>query len=140
MNYDEARQLKDGGWHWTTMNDGVVRTAAPCVRHVGDESDPLWYMQPSKAEDWAYCEPHETQEDAERHFYEWCLENVTEQKYTTKQLCSVEGCDEWSQFALGNNELGRFFGLGPNLCDAHRNREHLATLRPFHSPIRSVHS
>ena len=32
MNYDEAREIPGKGWHWTTMNNGVVRTAQPCIQ------------------------------------------------------------------------------------------------------------
>lgn len=78
MNYDQARQLKDGGWHWTTMNDGVVRTAEPCIKHIGDESDPAWFLMPYNPDDWERCEPHATREDAEKHFYEWCIESLAE--------------------------------------------------------------
>ena len=35
MNYDEAREFVRGGWRWSTMNDGVIRTAPPCIRFAG---------------------------------------------------------------------------------------------------------
>ena len=140
MNYDEARPLKAGGWHWTTMNDGVVRTAQPCIRHVGEKSDPFWYMQPSKPEDWVCCEPHATREEAERHFYDWCLSTVEESRMSDQQLrCRVAGCDGWSDVLLGNRQLGHLFNGDP-LCEAHRSKDQLALLHPFKPGMVLVHS
>lgn len=33
MNYDQPRQLKSGGWHYTTMNDGRVGAIGYCMDH-----------------------------------------------------------------------------------------------------------
>jgi hypothetical protein len=140
MNYDEAREIPGKGWHWTTMNNGVVRTAQPCIRHVGDESDPFWYMKPSNESAWERCEPHATKEQAERHFYDWCLSTVTEIKLGEQQLrCRAPGCEAWTDTELGNRQLGRMFNGDP-LCEAHRTREVLAQIRPFAPGMGLIHS
>jgi hypothetical protein len=140
VNYDEARAIPGKGWHWTTMRDGVVRTAEPCIRHVGDETHPLWYMQPSKPEEWERCEPHATREEAERHYYDWCLSTATDIQLADQQLrCRAEGCEAWTDTELGNRQLERMFNGDP-LCAEHRTRDVLATLHPFTPGLRSVHS
>ena len=140
MNYDKAREVPGKGWHWTTMNDGIVRTAEPCSRHVGDESDPMWYMKPSNESDWQRCEPHATRDEAERHFYDWCLETVAETRMGDQQLrCRMPDCAEWTDTVLGNLQDERLFNGDP-LCEAHRTREVLAQIRPFEPGMELIHS
>lgn len=125
MNYDEARELKDGGWHWTTMNDGVVRTAPPCVRIPIDESTIT------------HCDPHPTREDAERHFYDYSLSQLKESTFLSAKHC--EYCDTWTNKALGNRGLGLYF-REVFLCDTHRTTERVAALHPFKPGIALIHS
>ena len=140
MNYDEAREVPGKGWHWTTMNNGIVRTAEPCIRHVGDESDPMWYLKPSTEAAWERCEPHATQEEAERHFYDWCLSTVAEIRLSGQmRRCRMDGCRTWTGTELGNRQMERLFNGDP-LCAAHRNRETLALLHPFRPRLRVIHS
>lgn len=140
MNYDEAREVPGKGWHWTTMNNGMVHTAEPCIRHVGDESDPMWYLKSSTNADWERCEPHATRAEATQHFYDWCLSTVTEIKMGNQQLCCrAAGCRTWTDTLLGNQQMGRMFSGDP-LCDVHRNRETLARLHPFSPGLRVTHS
>ena len=151
MNYDEAREIPGKGWRWTTMNNGIVRTAEPCIRHVGDESDPMWYLKPSTEADWERCEPHATREEAEQHFYDWCLSTVTEIRLSGQMLRCVarlyrwdgqlaeDCCGSWTDTELGNRQLERMFNGDP-LCDAHRDQETLALIRPFSPGLKVIHS
>lgn len=137
MNYDQARQLKDGGWHWTTKNDGIVRTAEPCLKHIGDESDPAWYLKPYNASDWTRCEPHSTREEAERHFYEWCIESLKEDDLWDWTGCQV--CDAPTKKALGNRGMHMLITSVP-LCDEHRNVDKVRELYPQPGGIALTHS
>lgn len=131
MNYDEARPLKDGGWHWTTMNDGRIRTAPPCIRLTnGDWEHP----------EFERCEPHATQEEAEHHLYVYSLSEVRERTWTSAHRCEAEGCEEWADKTLENDHFGQLFSAGTFLCDAHRTPEMLAELHPFQPGIRLIHS
>lgn len=139
MNYDEARELKGGGWHWTTMNDGVVRTAQPCITILKPfEPGSLDFsLRPS---DITRCPPHATKEDAERHYYDWCLSTVSEIKLADQQRrCRASGCSEWTDTMLGNRQLGRMFNGDP-LCDAHRTPEALRALHPYAPGMMSIYS
>lgn len=139
MNYDEAREILGKGWHWTTMNNGVVRTAQPCITILKpfDPTSPDFSL---KASDITRCPPHATKEDAERHYYDWCLSTVTEIKLSNQQLrCRAEGCEAWTDTELGNRQPERMFNGDP-LCDEHRTRETLALIHPFRSPLGVIHS
>lgn len=137
MNYDEARQTADGtGWHWTTKNDGRIRTAAPCLRYVG--SPDASYDSPYRKEDWELCEPHATKEEAERHFYDWCLSEVKEVACSWAS-CRYPSCDQPANKALGNSPFGMLFSQLP-LCDDHRNAESLQLITPFRPGLTLMHS
>lgn len=138
MNYDGARELKDGGFKWSRENGGEVFTIAPCRWHTGDESDPLWYLRPYRAEDWAECEPHATREEAERHFYDYSLGQVKEQAVSWTS-CSVSGCPAPASRALGTQGLSLYFSLTP-LCDQHLSADTLVALYPFEPGLQLVHS
>jgi hypothetical protein len=117
MNYDQARELTTGGWHWTTRNDDVIRTAWPCLD----------------------CPPHATRDEAERHFYEACLESVTEQELAVPHSCTVPDCQQPAMSFLGNRGLSRIFA-GTALCPAHLNRATLRELHPFEPGLSVIHS
>ena len=140
MNYAEAREIPGKGWHWTTMNNGSVRTAQPCIRHIGDESDPMWYLKPWNAADWQRCLPHKTKEDAERHFYEWSLANVKEGSWDAYRKCHAPGCEVLTNKTLSNRGFDGYFQFMDELCDEHRTREVLAVLHPFMPEIALMHS
>lgn len=128
MNVAEARQLTDGsGWHWTT--NGVP--SQPCRQHVGDESDPMWYLKPSTAADWKLCEPHATKEDAERHYWEWSLGRTRENSYTSAHKCEV--CGEWTNRTIETPFYPSF--VMSWLCDAHRTAAQFRELHPFEAGI-----
>lgn len=135
MNYAEAREVKGGGWHWTSMNDGNVRTAAPCITIREREG---WQLgDPIPEEDIKRCEPHATKEEAERHFYDWSLETLHESEWTSAQKCET-GCGAWSNKSLGNHFHGYFGDVF--LCDFHRNADRVAELKPFRPDIQLIHS
>ena len=138
MNYDEARQLSEGGgWHWTTKNDGVVRTAQPCVT-ILRPFDPLNPFAPLRPGDVKRCEPHATREEAERHYYDWSLGNLAEAEFQSAEKCEA-GCGTWTNRALGNSGLIGYF-RSVFLCDFHRRPDVVAELRPFEPGISVVHS
>jgi len=121
------------------MNYGVVRTAQPCIT-ILKPLDPMSLDVSLKASDITRCPPHATKEEAERHYYDWCLSTVVEIKLSDQQLrCRAEGCEAWTDTELGNRQLDRMFNGDP-LCDVHRNRETLALIHPFTSGLRSIHS
>lgn len=139
MNYDEAREIPGKGWHWTTMNNGVVRTAQPCIQ-IPEMSVEDLMRKPLMGTNITRCEPHATREEAERHYYDWCLSTVTEIKLSNQQLrCRAEGCEAWTGTELGNRQLECMFNGDP-LCDEHRTRETLALIHPFAPGLRSIHS
>lgn len=138
MNYDEARQLSEGGgWHWTSMNDGVVRTAQPCLT-ILRPFDPTKWHEPLQPEDVRRCEPHATREEAERHYYEWSLAEVTEVETSNAVKCE-RGCGTWTNKYLGHPGLSGYFPA-TFLCDFHRSREVLAKVHPFKPGIQVMHS
>lgn len=123
MNYDQARERmdKDGKpsslFDWTTMNDGHVRAAGPCMTHT--------------------CE-HHSAEEAEKHFYDYCLDQVKEFHLGDQQLrCEV--CGEFTDGGLGNQSF-YMLSFHSVLCPTHRNKERLKALHPFHTGIALYHS
>ena len=144
MNYDEARELRDNesgetrGWHWTTQRDRTIRPAWPCHRYTGDAKPEDLLRGKADPADFETCEPHATREEAERHYYDACLEAVDELTFTDWSGCQV--CDEPTKKGLGSKLLSRLFASPTPLCDAHRTREQLAELRPFKPGLQSIHS
>lgn len=118
MNYDEAREKKGGGWHWTTMNDDRIRAAGACMNH----------------------EPHASKEDAERCFYEYCMSSLVETDHgDSAQRCEVEGCDAWAPKTLGTRGLWKL-QIQCWLCDEHRNVDTVRRLYPFTGGYSIIHS
>ncbi len=122
MNYAQARERKDdsenpsGLWFWTTGNDGRLYCTEPCTLD---------------------CK-HANAEDAEKHFYEYCLSNAKEfENRDEKHKCKV--CNEWTQKGLRNWSLDEIH-VSFYLCDAHRNIYELRKLHPFESGIQIIHS
>lgn len=118
MNYDKAREnpKKPGFFLWCSRNDNKLFYAEPCNEG---------------------CE-HRSAEEAERHFYNFCLESVTERIDKDQQhKCKV--CEAWTQKSLGNFDL-HLLAFHAFLCDEHRTKEELAKLYPFVPDIEVIHS
>lgn len=113
MNYYEARQRKDGVWHWTVMNDNVLRPSQPCTED---------------------CQ-HQTREEAERHFYEYEVANLRTQEFEAWHKCEAEGCE-----TLTNKVMTPRHGGGVDLCDVHRTAEQYRVLRPFKAGVQIISS
>lgn len=137
MNYAEARQIPGRGWHWTTMRDGKVRPAAPCLTYIGDPGKLMSTMAAFDESDWVTCEPHPTKADAERHFYEHSISEARVQKWVTWMACEI--CDAPTREGYGTNLLSLGFANVP-LCERHLSEEHLRAVRPFKEGIAIVHS
>jgi hypothetical protein len=107
VNYHQARQRKDSGlWDWTTMRDKAIWASGPCREHS--------------------C-IHKTREEAERHFYEDQLDRLKEISILHQQLrCEASECSAWTSKGLEARLLRAVL-----LCEAHRDREHFAAVRPF---------
>lgn len=133
MNYDEARQDKNGIWRWTTMNDGRIRTAPPCIQF---EEQPIEEIGRVPSKVLGMCE-HATKEEAERHFYDDCLDRVKESESSHWMDCAV--CGAPTKKLLGNRPFGVLFSEQP-LCDDHFSKETLAELHPFSTGIYLMHS
>lgn len=118
MNYDKAREhpKKPGLFLWSSRNDNKLYYAEPCNEN---------------------CQ-HHSAEEAERHFYNHCLEMAKEKTDPNQQhKCKV--CDAWTQKSLGNYQLHLLF-FHAFLCDEHRTKDELARLFPFESGIEVMHS
>ncbi len=117
MSYAKARQREDSGlWDWSVMNNRIIHRHEPCTEA---------------------CQ-HATQEEADKHFYEWSLSQVRE--YFDPDLqhkCAV--CGAWTQKSLGNHRFW-MIGFDAFLCDEHRNKDELVKLHPFQSPIGLIYS
>jgi len=140
MNYAQAREIPGEGWHWTSMRDHETRTAWPCHRRKADAPALTFPLPPYDADEWERCEPHATKEEAERHFYDACLEEALAETHEIGWLgCQMPRCKAPTDKALGTHDLGHVFGLVP-LCDEHRNRDGLIARHPFKPGIQLIHS
>ena len=133
VNYDEERQTKGGHWHWTTMNDGVVRTCPPCIQVA---EVPIKDLGRVPVEVLSRCS-HATKEEAERHFYDDCLGRVTERGSEHWMDCGV--CGAPTKRMLGNMDLSSLFHSEP-FCDEHLSEDSLKQLHPFETGIYLMHS
>ena len=97
MNYDEARQTKDGIWHWTTMNDGLVRTCPPCIQMTDVPIEDLGHIPVGVL---GRCE-HATKEEAERHFYDYCFEPEQIREGTNSHWLDCAKCGAPTKRLLG---------------------------------------
>lgn len=140
MNYDQARAIENKetgeivGWRWTSMNDGRIRTAWPCIEFTPMDVEDYGRKEPERIH---LCPPHATQEEAERHFYDACLEEASEQTTSHWQDCRV--CGAPTKRLLGNRDLSSLFN-GDALCDEHFSKDTLQELHPFKSGIYLIHS
>jgi hypothetical protein len=122
VNYAQARERQLNGkplgrWDWTTMNSHVVRRSEPCAGRT--------------------C-THQTHEEAERHFYSFCLERATIHEHADEQRKCVI-CGAWTTTEMGNNQM--WLCVRPvDLCDEHLTREFLAQAVPFSPGLQIIHS
>ena len=148
MNYEQARQIGPGGpapgkWNWTNMNDRRVSTTTPCYypdfdwagqRILQDIAEGL-RIEPTGRE---RCD-HDTQEEAERHHYDYELSRVKLVKIdltTARQQnrCDVPECPNWANWeAVWPGGYVR-----DSLCQEHYNES--PTLHPFRSGVQVIHS
>lgn len=106
MNYYDARELKDGGWHYTSAN-----------RRSG--THPVGYCHEHG--------PHETADEARECFRRYLLDGQREEAYGDWTGCEWEGCDTPTKKGLTTRPpLGHGFAL----CDEHRTAENLEALTP----------
>ena len=141
MNDDCARELTEGGWHWTRMNGDQIRTAAPCRLYIGPTDKPIWDPVYTDPANWQRCEPHATREEAERHFYDYCLENLVTE--TTEWMnCQAKDCDAPARLWHHNRGIGMAFSGGLSLCTNHYPYadELIQERYPFESGMQIWHS
>ncbi|HUY52116.1 MAG TPA: hypothetical protein VMV92_41510 [Streptosporangiaceae bacterium] len=105
MNYDQPRPLKDGGWHYTSMNAVRVHPIGYCASHG----------------------PHATGDDARRCYRDYELNERLRLDFTIGHWNPCEapsGCE-----TLTNRQAG-VMPWGPSwlLCDEHRTKEVAAEL------------
>ena len=116
MNYEGARQREsDGRWDWTNMRDGAIWRSGPCRDHE---------------------DGHETQEEAERHFYDNALLTMEETNSSSWHGCAV--CDTPTKGWLGNRGLGGAIPETP-LCDEHRTVAVIVDIHPFVPGLKLIH-
>lgn len=108
-----ARQIGSGRWAWTVDEGGQISTAGPCVLH-GDG--------------------HLTKEQAERHFYDFDIQTLTEvaEKHPNKSHdCHIPWCGVFTSRGLATRHSTEPMWL----CSEHRFRHIYTMLRPFEPGI-----
>jgi hypothetical protein len=149
MNISEASQMHDGQWKFC-MNGRPVAYCAGWHEWTEEEAKriglPLEYITRDQDEkdrpfkEKFHLEGHDTKEEAERCYYEYCLDHVRESTMANQQIrCEFPGCENWSHKLLGNPGMSGLFS-GFVLCDEHRNREGLMAAKPFKPEIIIYHS
>jgi len=106
VNYDQPRQREDGGWYYTTRNDGNVWPIGYCPDH----------------------EPHATEQEARVCYRDYELTErlrFTDDQPKAPQLlvCQAFGCERYTS---GSASIGGWERW--TLCAEHRNRETVAEL------------
>ncbi len=148
MNYDQARQLAEGSdapgkWNWSTMNDGVVRTASPCYYPDFDWNTVSTFevvIAGFKPTGRPRCD-HDTREEAEHHYWVHELDRTTIRLLDLdaiheRRRCDFTGCREWET----HRAHAAGWGYSDSLCDTHANRASLEGMHPFHPGTRVIHS
>ena len=105
MNYDQPRQLKDGGWHYTSRNDGRVFAIGYCADHKDA--------------------PHATEDEARRCYRDYLLNERLRLDLTLGDYnpCEVAGCKTLTNRAVSIDGWPRW-----RLCDEHRTKEAVAEM------------
>lgn len=153
VNYDCARQRKDGRWEWTTGNVRTgIRAVGYCagwIEWTQEMADRIGFAldylrQRQNETDGPFREKfhrngHATKEEAERCFYDFCLDHAGEQDWVPRGKCEFPGCGETAVKAFG---MPREDSVIPFafLCDAHRNRAGLEAAHPFEAGIQITHT
>ena len=105
MNYDQPRQHKDGGWHYTQMNDGRVWPIGYCAQHA----------------------LHATEDEARRCYRDYELGEMLDLDRTLGAYNPCEapqGCETLTNRAADIRPMGPLW----RLCDEHRTKEVAAAL------------
>ena len=99
MNYDQPRQLKSGGWHFTSTNDGKVHAIGYCRDHLDS--------------------PHATEDDARRCYRDYELSERLSLDGTVGHWnpCEYPGCETLTNRDARIGGWSRWL-----LCDEHRTR------------------
>lgn len=152
MNYDEARQRKDGRWDWTSRNGDHIHPVGYCAGWMDWTAEqaervamPLEYLQKEQERKDGpfrqkfHTDGHATQEEAERCFYEYCLDHAAEREWDQAQQCDFPGCETFTRKTLHPQFMGSVVSF-THLCDEHRNREGLQAARPFRGGMEVMHS
>jgi hypothetical protein len=106
VNYDQPRQLKTGGWHFTTMNDGRIGAIGYCADHRDA--------------------PHPTEDEARACYNRYLLEQRTRLDGT---LGSYNPCEAPAGCETLTNRCATVGGWTMwRLCDEHRTAEVVAEL------------
>lgn len=100
MNYDQPRQLKTGGWHYTSMNDGRIWALGYCGEHRDA--------------------PHATEDEARRCYRDYQLNERLRLDGTVGHWnpCEYPDCG-----TLTNRAVTIAGWLRWRLCDEHRTKE-----------------
>lgn len=117
MNYDQPRQLKTGGWHYTTMNDGRIGAIGYCIDHRDT--------------------PHATEDEARACYARYMIEQRLRLDVT---LGGYNPCTAPSGCGVLTNRAAQVGGWSLyRLCDEHRTAQVVAELYGPLAPD-SVHS
>jgi len=119
MNYAEARQRQsDGRWDWTTRNDDRIWRSSPCSAHE---------------------DGHATREEAERHHWEYELDNVRRFVVADAGAVTLERCQICSVFTASHVRFADGYTMF-FLCSIHQDRASLEQVHPFVPCVSIIHS
>jgi hypothetical protein len=141
VNYDQARQNTDGGWAWTSMNDGRIRTAGGCV--TWPEGEPVTIEDALGPNPKPMGPPHShaTKEEAERCHWRYELGKVRLERLDLGTLrqrgrCDVPECPNWEDSRACWPDGYRVDAL----CEEHATVETVIALHPFEAGMQEIHS
>lgn len=98
MNYLQAREKKDGGWHFTTMNDNAISPIGDCKNHA----------------------PHATKEEAEQCYSDYLLMHELRLGVSSNMQEKCKVCSAWTHKYATIGNIERI-----PLCEDHQNVESL---------------
>ena len=96
MNYFAPRQLKNGLWHYTCQNDGIVWPVGYC----------------------ASCQGHITEDEARKHYREYLLE---ERLHFANWDNLKARCKECGEFTSGYVSVDGWYRF--EVCEKHQTKE-----------------
>jgi hypothetical protein len=106
LNYDQPRQLKSGGWHYTSRNDGQIWAIGYCADHRDA--------------------PHDTEDEARACYNRYLLQERTQ---LDGKLGDYNPCEAPSGCETLTSRCATVAGWTMwRLCDAHRTTEVVAGL------------